>query len=167
MDLRRFFDRYIVFLSLIPVLAVMIVIFGFSSQNGDESGALSTRITEAVIRIVYPDYDHIEASEQKLLFSRTAHFVRKAAHFTEFAALGFFLLGHFRALSLKTALKHPVPGSFVTGLLYAVSDEFHQGFVGGRSPDVLDVGIDSAGVFFGILVMALVLFLCRGGKAES
>ena len=165
--MRRLIDRYIVLLTLIPVLAVMVVIFCFSSQNGEESGALSTRVTEAVIRVFIPDYDRLEAEEQVLVFNRTAHFVRKAAHFTEFAALGFFLLGHFRALALKTSLRHPSLCSFVTGLLYAVSDEFHQSFVGGRSPGILDVGIDSAGVLFGILIMALILFLCRGRKAKS
>ena len=166
MALRRFFDRYLVLLTLIPVLAVMIAIFGFSSQNGEESGSLSAKVTEAVIRIVYPGYGLLGESEQEVLFERTAHIVRKAAHFTEFAALGFFLLGHFRALALKTSLRHPVPGAFATGFLYAVSDEFHQGFVGGRSPGVLDVGIDSAGVLFGILLMALILHLFRRGKAK-
>ena len=35
------------------------------------------------------------------------------------------------------------------GILYASSDEFHQSFVGGRSPEVRDVCIDSCGVLFG------------------
>ena len=95
------------------------------------------------------------------------HVVRKAAHFSEFAVLGFFLLGHFRALALKTALHRPMAGAAVAGFLYAVSDELHQGFVSGRSPGLLDVGIDSAGVIFGILVMTLVLYLCCGRKTKN
>ena len=81
--------------------------------------------------------------------------------------MSFFLLGHFRALALKTALRRPTPGAAVTGFLYAVSDELHQSFVGGRSPGLLDVGIDSAGVLFGILVMALLLYLCRGRNTKN
>lgn len=165
--MRRFFEKHIVFLSLIPVLALMAVIFGFSSQDGEESGALSARITEAVIRVVIPDYDQRGAEEQTLLFEQTVHTVRKTAHFTEFAALGFFLLGHFRALALKKGLRRPALGALVTGVLYAASDELHQGFVGGRSPAVLDVGIDSAGVLFGVLVMALLLFLCGAKEREK
>ena len=154
-------------LSLIPVLAVMAAIYGFSSQNGEESGALSARVTAVVIRFVRSDYDELGAKEQSLLFDRTLHVVRKAAHFSEFAVLGFFLLGHFRALALKTALRRPTPCAAVTGFLYAVSDELHQSFVGGRSPGLLDVGIDSAGVLFGILVMALLLYLCRGRNTKN
>ena len=164
--MRRFWSKYIVIITLIPVLAVMAVIYGFSSQNGEESGALSERLTEAVIRVVYRDYDERGAAEQKLLFDRTVHFVRKLAHFSEFAALGFFLLGHFRALALKKGLRRPALGALVTGMLYAASDELHQGFVGGRAPALLDVGIDSAGVLFGVLVMALLLFLC-GAQARK
>lgn len=163
--MRRFWNRYIVLITLIPVLALMAMIFGFSAQNGEESGALSARITEAVIRVVYRDYDERGEAERSLLFERTAHIVRKSAHFSEFAALGFFLLGHFRALALKKGLRRPALGALVTGVLYAASDELHQGFVGGRAPALLDVGIDSAGVLFGVLVMALLLFLC-GAKAR-
>ena len=164
--MRRFIDRYIVILTLIPVLAVMVVIFGFSSQNGEDSGALSERVTEAVIRFIIPDYDSLEDAEQERLFIKTEHIVRKTAHFTEFAALGFFLLGHFKALELKTGLRHPMLCSSVAGFLYAVSDELHQSFTDGRSPGVLDVGIDSAGALFGILVMALLLFLFRRKKTS-
>ncbi len=163
--MRRFWNRYIVLITLVPVLAVMAVIFGFSSQNGEESGALSERITEKVIRFVYRDYDERGEEEKALLFDRTVHIVRKGAHFSEFAALGFFLLGHFRALALKKSLRRPALGALVTGVLYAASDELHQGFVGGRAPALLDVGIDSAGVLFGVLVMALLLYLC-GAKAR-
>lgn len=162
--MRRFWNKYIVLITLIPVLALMVMIFCFSAQNGEESGALSERITEAVIRVVYRDYDERGEAERQILFERTAHIVRKSAHFSEFAALGFFLLGHFRALALKKGLRRPALGALVTGVLYAASDELHQGFVGGRAPALLDVGIDSAGVLFGVLVMALLLFLCGNKK---
>ena len=163
--MRRFRNRYLVLITLIPVLALMVMIFCFSAQNGEESGALSARITEKVIRIVYRDWDERSEAEQDLLFERTAHVVRKGAHFFEFAALGFFLLGHFRALALKKGLLRPALGALVTGVLYAASDELHQGFVGGRALALFDVGIDSAGVCFGLLVMALLLYLC-GAKAR-
>ena len=163
--LRRLWNKYLVLITLIPVLAVMVAIFCFSSQNGEESGALSERITEAVIRVIYRDYDERGEAERELLFDRTVQIVRKSAHFSEFAALGFFLLGHFRALALKKGLRRPALGALVTGVLYAASDELHQGFVGGRAPALLDVGIDSAGVLFGVLVMALLLYLC-GAKAR-
>ena len=36
-------------------------------------------------------------------------------------------------------------GAFVIAVVYGVSDEFHQSFVPGRSPDVADVVADAAG----------------------
>ena len=36
-------------------------------------------------------------------------------------------------------------GAFVIAVLYGVSDEFHQSFVPGRTPDVADVLADAAG----------------------
>ena len=165
--MRRFWEKNIVFLSLIPVLAVMLLIFGFSSQNGEESGAMSAQITAFVIRVFRPEFARLDAAAQAALLEKTMHLVRKGAHFSEFAALGFFLLGHFRALELKEKLRRPALFSAITGILYAVSDELHQGFVGGRSPAVLDVGIDSAGVLCGLLVMALLLRLRRSRKRES
>lgn len=148
-------------LSLIPVLAVMAAIYGFSSQNGEESGALSARVTAVVLGIVHPDFDRLDASQRAELLAKAGHIVRKCAHFSEFAALGFFLLGFFKALSWKIPLRRPALVTAVTGALYAVSDELHQGFVSGRSTELLDVVIDSAGVLFGILVMGLLFYLRR------
>ena len=164
--MRRFFEKNIVPITLIPVLAVMITIFCFSAEDKDSSDVTSGRLTSFVISLLHPEFDALDAEAQTLLYDRTSFFVRKAAHFSEFAALGFFLLGHFRALALKKSLRRPTAGAAVTGFLYAVSDELHQFFVGGRSPKLLDVGIDSAGVLFGILVMALLLLLGRAGRKK-
>ena len=41
--------------------------------------------------------------------------------------------------------------AFVFCFLYACSDEVHQLFVPGRSGNIIDVGIDSIGSYFGIL----------------
>ena len=50
----------------------------------------------------------------------------------------------------------------VAGLIcvgFAAGDEYHQSFVDGRGPSVIDVGIDSIGVFFGILTVRIVCFI--------
>ena len=76
------------------------------------------------------------------------HAVRKTAHFAEYAILGFLLTG---AASLGNGWKSFLqPG--LTGALYAASDEFHQLFVPGRSGQISDVLLDSAGVCFGVLL---------------
>ena len=165
--MRRFFDKHLIVLSLLPVLAIMIMIFCFSAQNEKESNETSEGLTMFFVRLFHPEFDGLGESEQTALFRRAVRVVRKTAHFTEFGALGFFLLGHFAALAYKKGLRRPAPGAGGVGVLYAVSDELHQFFVGGRSPGLLDVAIDSAGVLCGLLVMALLLHLCRRGKTRN
>jgi hypothetical protein len=67
--------------------------------------------------------------------------LRKLAHFTEYAVLGFLL-----------ARAAPPLAAFALGALYAVSDEVHQSFVSGRQGVPEDVAIDVVGIVAGILV---------------
>ncbi len=69
--------------------------------------------------------------------------LRKCAHVTEYAVLGYLLV---RALG-RTGL------AFVAGVLYAASDELHQHFVRGRHGAVYDVAIDAVGVLAGALLV--------------
>ena len=45
--------------------------------------------------------------------------------------------------------------SSLIGVIYAVSDELHQLFVNGRSGKIIDVVIDSIGIFTGIAMYLL------------
>jgi VanZ family protein len=69
--------------------------------------------------------------------------LRKCAHVTEYAILGFLLL---------RATGRELP-ALVLGVLYAASDEFHQHFVHGRHASPVDVLIDSVGLLIGIFVI--------------
>jgi VanZ family protein len=42
--------------------------------------------------------------------------------------------------------------AFVLTALYAGSDEFHQSFVAGRYPSLVDVGIDACGAIFALSI---------------
>ena len=66
--------------------------------------------------------------------------LRKIAHAAEFAVLGFLLL--LAARRDRAAL--------VLGIAYAISDEVHQHFVGGRHGSPIDVLIDAVGVGVGV-----------------
>jgi VanZ family protein len=46
--------------------------------------------------------------------------------------------------------------AFVLTALYAGSDEFHQSFVPGRHPSIVDVGIDSVGAMITLAITWLV-----------
>ena len=87
--------------------------------------------------------------------------IRKLAHLLEYAIL-FILL--FRAFKGTTKLSTPIFYfrqessfayllSFIFSFLYAISDEFHQTLVAGRSGMVRDVLIDTIGALFGGLLV--------------
>jgi VanZ family protein len=61
----------------------------------------------------------------------------------------------------------PVVLTAVIGMIYAATDEFHQGFVDGRSPKAMDVCIDTAGTFMGALFIMIIWFLIFGRKRKN
>jgi VanZ family protein len=74
-----------------------------------------------------------------------------AGHFAEYAVLA--LLLHW-ALEGSGASR-PALVTLLFVLLYALSDEFHQSFVPGRTPDPLDIVTDLAGAAAALLAFNL------------
>jgi VanZ family protein len=68
--------------------------------------------------------------------------LRKVAHFSEYALL---CVLWFRALREHLTVDHALIGGVVLSLGYAITDEFHQTFVGGRVGTWHDIVIDTAG----------------------
>jgi len=81
----------------------------------------------------------------------------KLAHMVEFGVLGFLMA---RALSFSGINWLAARYTWITilfGLLYAVSDEWHQLYVKGRYASVYDVIADFVGVIIGGFVFAILL----------
>ena len=83
--------------------------------------------------------------------------IRKAAHFAEFAVLGFFLSATVFAYCNK--LKSEVFKVLFLLLAIPVTDEFIQYFSPGRSAQVSDVLLDFSGGVFGFLCLAGFIFI--------
>ncbi len=85
------------------------------------------------------------------------HLIRKFGHILEYLIL-FLLL--YRALYRTSAAfqRSSVPFAAAATLLYAVSDEFHQSFVAGRTGSFIDVCIDSIGIGIGVLLIRFVFY---------
>ena len=77
--------------------------------------------------------------------------LRKLAHFAEYFVLTYLL---FRAiLGHNTRQRRAIIAAAVLSIGYALTDEWHQGFVVGRQASVKDVGVDSSGAaLMGILL---------------
>lgn len=121
------------------------IIFFLSHQPGSESSELSSVITEKII-------DAAEKISPALGSSVEAFhtIVRKSAHFIAYLLLGILALTALRKSGFAGFRSYAY--AFCISALYAMSDEFHQLFISGRSGELRDVGIDSAGAATGILL---------------
>ena len=110
-----------------------------------------------MLNLVIPDFESLAPEKQENILSTVGFLVRKLAHFSEYALLGFSLMLHITRVQKKITVRLPWLWAWGIGTLYAATDEFHQGFVAGRGPSVVDVTIDSAGVIAGLLLMIWIL----------
>lgn len=140
-------------------------IFLFSAQPATDSNETSEGLIEMFVSTVYPRYDTLSSTEKAVVINRFSLPVRKAAHFFEFAVLGFLAFLFFCTFTaLPTRYKLILP--LVSGFVYAVGDEIHQGFVPGRACRALDVFIDFTGVLTAVLLAFLIALKFRSDKVE-
>lgn len=131
-------------------VCVLWVIFIFS--NSIDSGSRSSAKSGAVVAIlqwcvdIFADNVIVEEG-----------FVRTAAHFTEFAILGFLIWLSVRMFTKKYLQNVFIP--LFASLFIAVTDEFIQLFSQGRASDVADVIVDFAGAVTGMLFFVFIINL--------
>lgn len=119
--------------------ACLVLIWGNSCLTGEESGELSGGLMEWISHNI------------PWLISREL-VLRKLAHFTEFALLGFSVAGTARSFGLKGSLGWMVP---LFGVLFcACVDETIQIFVPDRGSSLIDVWIDFGGGCTGTVALA-------------
>lgn len=149
---------------LILLFGTFYIIFGFSSQDGEESGGISSRVTEFILE-KSNTYKNIEENRQDEIFERTEKIIRKIAHFSIYALVGFLLMGLVSTFKLKEKTRILI--SLILGVLYAASDEIHQLFSPGRSAQITDVYIDTLGVLVGIFVILLFIKVFEKMKLQK
>ena len=143
MQTKTTFQKIYFYVSLIIVLALLVLIFCLSHQNGEDSTETSGWFT-ALLNFIFP-------------FELTEDFVRTMAHFSEFACLSFFMNNLF--VSYKEKLKPII--ACVLSFFYAITDEIHQIFVPGRACQFTDMMVDLAGILSGFIVYAVIYTLVR------
>lgn len=143
----------IIFLRVLFTLCVIgniVFIFYNSMQNGAESGLRSQEVVTVI---------NNQLAQHNVTWRASEHFVRKAAHITEYLLLGFFLMLGLRVYT-KRVISH-ISWPLFLALFIAVCDEFLQGSSAGRSPQLTDVGIDFIGAGTGIVIALFILLLVR------
>lgn len=141
-------------LSFLPAIVMMCIIFSFSAQDGVDSGSLSHEVSVKIVEVgnevLQKGLSDWEIDE---VATKIEYPVRKVAHMTEY-----FLLAVAVSFPLYVYGLRGFPLMLVAGVIcvgFACGDEYHQSFVDGRGPSVRDVGIDSIGVFAGIITVRI------------
>ena len=149
--------RTIAFAALL--LFLICFIWGQSMMPRDASARESTFL----MRLLKPLLDPNNRISSKLFH----HYLRKAAHFTEYAALGFCMSGFLLSVDWKRE-RMRIPTAVLSCLLIAAADESIQLFSVDRGAQLRDVVLDFCGALFGL---AVYLFLARlvqmRGKKEA
>ena len=144
------------------LLVLTLVWIGFIFSNSLDNGTESSEKSGAVYRLV----NHV-AHALGVTREIPESFIRTAAHFTEFAILG-FLFATDVAFLVPLHCAEPIskrhawvflalPLSIVT----AVTDEIIQRFSPGRAMQFVDVVVDSSGALCGMLAFAALFLLFR------
>lgn len=151
--------------SFIPVIVMMVMIFLFSAKPAVESNETSTPIAKALVNI-WDSFFGFKNEIQRLDWLNYANFiVRKTAHVTEYLLLAICMSW---PLWMRMFRRRKLVGTAILcSVLYAITDEFHQLFIEGRSGSLKDVGIDSIGCIIGSLLFLVVASRVEGRKKRK
>lgn len=139
------------YLHWLLVICWMGVIFYLSHQPAAASRSLSEGVLSSILHMLPQE----QGKEIALLHS----LLRKSAHFIAYFILAILLSQALFSTQMKraTAISRFCVVWFIC-FLYAMSDEFHQTFIPGRSGEFRDVMIDSLGSLLGLLLYSVLLY---------
>jgi VanZ family protein len=110
--------------------------------SSDYTGALLAKLLEWL---------HVTLSPEA--FSALHTLIRKCAHLTEYAIFAVLLYRSFGDSGRLRWRPRLATWSVAVAAGYSLTDEFHQGFVPGRGPSLLDCGIDTTGAAIAMLLL--------------
>lgn len=131
----------------------MVLIFLFSAQPAVQSDALSTGLISKIAHIFIPRYDLLPEADQLAQINYWNHIIRKLAHVFIYFVFSILLISMLRQYRFKKSKKYLL--TLLICLLYAITDEWHQNFVVGRGPGLLDVAIDLVGILISLIIFSV------------
>lgn len=151
-------------ISAMLIIAMMVIIFIFSAKPAAVSSHSSMRIT-GLLLYIFPFLKKVDFLRNgSYEYENLEFIIRKCAHMTEYCIFASFWCIHISTYRIK---KKTLWLSVIFSALYAITDEFHQTFVEGRSGELRDVCIDTAGAFIGMLIFVSVCRLSVKRKAKG
>ncbi|MBN1970449.1 MAG: VanZ family protein [Candidatus Delongbacteria bacterium] len=98
------------------------------------------------------------------------NFKDKYMHILEYFVFGILLIRYFYIIKFRNDFKKAALITFLTGAVFAITDEIHQGFVGFfdtgifggiRDASVYDWYADVAGILLALIIYKLIIKICR------
>ena len=134
------------------LLALYVMIFSFSAQNGERSGSLSALVSEMCAEFL----NSITGKNWTDTFvkSLAEYFenpIRKVAHFAEYAVMGVLVYLLWRQWMERGKKLYILVIVWV--FVSAAMDELHQLFVPDRCGNLWDVLLDTCGGIFGMGIL--------------
>ena len=130
-------------LAYAPLFLWIALVLGLSF--GEASMSETSRIIRPLLKFLFPN-----APEATI----TAYhaFIRKSAHFTEYAILAVLLSRALRVWVEKFWRR--VALTLAPAMIFAAADELHQSFVASRTASLGDVLLNCSGALFGLMICA-------------
>ncbi len=155
------FRKKLIITAVLGILLILlyVIIFGFSSQNGEISGNLSMGMTTKMITFICNTFgEHMPESIYQMLIIHGENILRKTAHFTEYMCMGILILGILRCY-VSNGKAYLI--SILWVAVSATLDEWHQYYVPGRYASVWDVLLDTFGGMTGACLCVFFMHLIQ------
>ena len=138
----------------------MYMIYSFSAQPGEVSSSTSYKVSESIVstynKVTQQNWESWQIQEKANQINK---YVRKGAHVTEYFLLAVAVSFPLYVYGVRGILLMLLAGAICVG--YAFGDERHQAMVAGRVSTPRDVGIDSIGIFIGIILVRILGWSAR------
>ena len=152
-----------VFILIITIITAIwcITIFNLSGMNSESSNDASTGIVEKTISKVLDATNEAgitDAHPDDEKLAKAAAYInaplRKVVHATVYFVLALLLLTIGRVIFGNKKYLLTCAITILLCFAFAMTDEYHQTFVDGRTGQMLDVIIDTAGACVGVLLFS-------------
>lgn len=151
------------YISWIPAIIIMGIIFYFSSKEAEVSDDSSLTIADKILTV----YETISEAPfldetREIKLDHINLIVRKMAHFIEYAVLAIAIAFHLWVWKKDGMILFILTIGLSAG--YATTDEFHQRYISGRSGQIADILLDTAGAIAGFLLFLFILKVLNSRK---
>lgn len=147
-------------LRTIPALIWMYLIYWLSDRPALESTAQSEDLTFIILKAAstFTGFSDAEVMDRTMLIEPC---LRETAHFAEYAVLGLLVLIAVGAYMKSDGKRAMI--SFLICFIYALTDEVHQLYIPGRTFQLIDIILDTAGAALVMIVFLAVKSIRRKG----